>query len=280
MDNNEERWWNSNRLGQEEVIYNWEFVNYNSRTYGVKHLEVLGSNDGVNFEKISEVNESAKYLKSEVENPIAYRYYKLIAHELGASNGHSYEFKLYGYADIVYEAGSKYDKQRPVAYQNEIPNNVTIDMVREGELLSNKLDITSYLTSYSTINGSDFLSLVGQEFIDQNYDLYEATALSDSLYITITDRDGNTEITNLVDISKVNTYTANIVEFNTPDYNGKTIATITVNVVNPADTNHLEVALEMIKSLKEEHYTVDSWGRLQEAVVIAEGVLNNEMATQ
>ena len=126
----------------------------------------------------------------------------------------------------------------------------------------------------------NFLSLVGQEFLDPNYDLYKETALSDSLYITVTDRDGNTEITNMIDISKVNTYTANIVEFNTPDYNGKTIATITVNVVNPADINHLEVALEMVKSLKEEHYTVSSWNKLQEAIAVAEGVLSNEMVTQ
>lgn len=267
-------------LGKEEVIYNWEFVNYNSRSYGVKDLEILVSNDGENFETLSRVNESTKYHRAEVENPTAYRYYKLIAHELGTSNGHSYEFKLFGYGDVIYKAGSKYNNQRPVAYQNEIPNNVTIDMVREVEKLSNKLDITSYLTSYSTINGADFLSLVGEDFVDPNYDLYKETALSDSLYITITDRDGNTEITNMIDISKVNTYTANIVEFNTPDYNGKTIATITVNVVNPADTNHLEIALEMIKSLNKEHYTVDSWNNLQKAVAVAEGVLSNEMATQ
>lgn len=267
-------------LGKEEVIYNWEFVNYNSASYGVKDLEVLVSNDGKNFETLSRVNESTKYHRGEVENPSAYRYYKLIAHELGSSNGHSYEFKLFGYGDVVYKAGSKYNNQRPVAYQNEIPSNVTIDMVREVEKLSNKLDITSYLTSYSTINGTDFLSLVGQDFVDPNYDLYKETALSDSLYITVTDRDGNTEITNIIDISKVNTYTANIVEFNTPDYNGKTIATITVNVVNPIDTNNLEAALEMIKSLKEEDYTVDSWNKLQETIAIAESVLNNEMATQ
>lgn len=267
-------------LGKEEVIYNWEFVNYNNDSYGVKDLEILVSNDGENFETLSRVNESTKYHIGQVENPTAYRYYKLIAHELGSKNGHSYEFKLFGYGDVVYEAGSKYNNQRPVAYQSEIPSNVTIDMVREVEKLSNKLDITSYLTSYSTINGTDFLSLVGQDFIDPNYDLYKETALSDSLYITITDRDGNTEITNMIDISKVNTYTANIVEFNTPDYNGKTIATITVNVVNPSDTNHLEVALEMIRSLNEEHYTVASWNKLKEAVVVAEGVLSNEMATQ
>lgn len=267
-------------LGKEEVIYNWEFVNYNSKSYGVKDLEILVSNDGENFETLARINESNKYLRGEVENPSAYRYYKLIAHELGTSNGHAYEFKLFGYGDIVYKAGSKYNNQRPVAYQNEIPSNVIIDMVREVEKLSNKLDITSYLTSYSTINGTDFLSLVGQDFIDPNYDLYKETALSDSLYITITDRDGNTEITNMIDISKVNTYTANIVEFNTPDYNGKTIATIIVEVVNPADTNHLEVALEMIRSLNEEHYTVASWNKLQEAVAVAEGVLSNEMANQ
>ena len=267
-------------LGKEEVIYNWEFVNYNSKSYGVKDLEILVSNDGENFETLARINESNKYLRGEVENPSAYRYYKLIAHELGTSNGHAYEFKLFGYGDIVYKAGSKYNNQRPVAYQNEIPSNVIIDMVSEVEKLSNKLDITSYLTSYSTINGTDFLSLVGQDFIDPNYDLYKETALSDSLYITITDRDGNTEITNMIDISKVNTYTANIVEFNTPDYNGKTIATIIVEVVNPADTNHLEVALEMIRSLNEEHYTVASWNKLQEAVAVAEGVLSNEMANQ
>lgn len=267
-------------LGKEEVIYNWEFVNYNSASYGVKDLEILVSNDGENFETLSRVNESTKYHRGEVENPNGYRYYKLITHELGTKSGHSYEFKLFGYGDVVYKAGSKYNNQRPVAYQNEIPSNVTIDMVREVEKVSNKLDITSYLTSYSTINGTDFLSLVGQEFLDPNYDLYKETALSDSLYITVTDRDGNTEITNMIDISKVNTYTANIVEFNTPDYNGKTIATITVNVVNPTDINHLEVALEMVKSLKEEYYTVASWNKLQEAIAVAEGVLSNEMATQ
>ena len=36
----------------------------------------------------------------------------------------------------------------------------------------------------------------------------------------------------------------------------------------------------MVKSLKEEYYTVASWNKLQEAIAVAEGVLSNEMATQ
>ena len=267
-------------LGKEEIIYNWEFVNYNSATYGVKDLEVQVSNDGINFETLSRVNESNKYLRDEVKNPTAYRYYKLIAHELGTKNGHSYEFKLYGFADVVYEAGSKYNKQRPVAYQNEIPTDIKIDMVREAKNLVSKVDVTSYLTSYSTINGTDFLSLAGKDFIDQNYDIYKETALSDSLYITITDRDGNTEITNLIDVTKVNNYLANIVEFNTPDYNGKTIATINIEVVNPVDISYLETVLTMVSGVVEEDYTKDSWSKLQEAIKMAEKVLENEMVTQ
>ncbi|MCI9274479.1 MAG: hypothetical protein HFE39_11110, partial [Clostridiales bacterium] len=212
-------------LPKEVLSYHFDVPN-NDPAVGLKDFRLQGSEDGQTWTDLSVVTghtgESATFT---VENPQAFTYYRFQIDGKISATGPAklVELELQGYGDVIYTAGVTYGNQRPLAYEKEMAESVSLKKQPRASY-----DLQGLLENNVTVRGTDLAALKGADFIDPDYNL-DALASNKVQYIRVTGDNGS-RITNEISLEKDGVYTVEYLTFRDAGYQARTVATQTVSV--------------------------------------------------
>ncbi len=258
-------------LGSVQTIEKWELVNYWGGYYGMSSFTLSASNDNQNYTEVLSMSGLSGSVESGTfDSSVTGRYFKLTMNDTLSYGGVVCEFKLIGYAKVVYSAGITYDGQKPVLYPT-FPDTVYYE-----ELVDETVDPAS-LVSFETIRGTSAAELKDADFLAEGYDVEAQTGTI--AHMTLVNGDPDT----VISLAQDATYTVTYTDFNEANPNGELKGTVVVKVGEQkpeVDKSALEALVETAEAIDTEKFTEETVKVLKEALADAKAVLADEDATQ
>ena len=258
-------------LGSVQTIEKWELVNYWGGYYGMSSFTLSASNDNQNYTEVLSMSGLSGSVESGTfDSSVTGRYFKLTMNDTLSYGGVVCEFKLIGYAKVVYSAGITYDGQKPVLYPT-FPDTVYYE-----ELSDETVDPAS-LVSFETIRGTSAAELKDADFLAEGYDVEAQTGTI--AHMTLVNGDPDT----VISLAQDATYTVTYTDFNEANPNGELKGTVVVKVGEQkpeVDKSALEALVETAEAIDTEKFTEETVKVLKEALADAKAVLADEDATQ
>lgn len=215
-------------------ISSWKFLNDTFPNYGLSDFKIQYSNDATTWQTLGEpvVGCTDREVAQTIANPVSAKHYRLEYTAAQSRGPDVRELELYAYP--IYQAGVKYDGQRP---------EISLSVPETAELkVSQGVVDASTLISGTTVRGTDAKALIGQDFIDPDYDVMGEIVGAGTM-ISVEAENGEVNL-NTIDTSTSAMYTVTLTSFATSAADGEVIGTISVKVGDGG------IILPVVKSVK------------------------------
>lgn len=256
-------------LGMEQQIKKWKVL-FDGSYYKADSFKMEFSSNGTDFTEIETITgNTEETVTRELNTPVVGRYFRYTSIKKVNSGPDLKEIELY--AGGFLPSGIVYGNQRPAPYPNynEIPKDITVTQDNKEVKLGDYVD--ACFSNPGTVRGNSIASLVGLDWIADDYDGSVQIAPWD-ITIVIIDQEGNEQAAPMI-ANAAGLYT---VEFRNKE--GVAMASMAVKVI--ADKTALHALIASCADLKEEDYTPITWTDFAEALAAAQTLAEEEFADQ